>query len=55
MKGNGTMMLNWEEYLQQIVTTTGEIGRASPEIMRNHVARQFSGAGAEQPPAAAFG
>jgi AhpD family alkylhydroperoxidase len=45
MKGNGTMMLNWEEYLQQIVTTTGEIGRTSPEIMRGY--RTLSDAGAK--------
>jgi AhpD family alkylhydroperoxidase len=30
------MMLNWDEYLQQLMTTIGEIGRTSPEIVRGY-------------------
>lgn len=30
------MMLNWDEYLQQLMSTTGEIGRVSPEIVRGY-------------------
>ena len=37
------MMLNWEEYLQQLMTTTGEIGRTSPDIVRGY--RTLSDAG----------
>lgn len=39
------MMLNWEEYLQQIMSTTAEIGRTSPEIVRGY--RTLSDAGAK--------
>src|SRR5579863_6200781 len=30
------MMLNWDQYLQELMTKTGEIGRASPEIIRGY-------------------
>jgi AhpD family alkylhydroperoxidase len=30
------MMLNWDEYLQQLMTTIGEIGRTSPDIVRGY-------------------
>jgi AhpD family alkylhydroperoxidase len=39
------MMLNWEEYLQQLMTTMGEIGRTSPEIVRGY--RGLGDAGAK--------
>ncbi len=37
------MMLNWNEYLQQLQTRTAEIGRTSPEIIRGY--RGLSDAG----------
>jgi AhpD family alkylhydroperoxidase len=37
------MMMNWNEYLQQLVTGIGEIGRASPDVMRGY--RTLSDAG----------
>jgi AhpD family alkylhydroperoxidase len=40
-----TMMLNWDEYLQELVTTIGEIGRTSPEVIRGY--RTLSDAGAK--------
>jgi AhpD family alkylhydroperoxidase len=30
------MMLNWDEYLQQLMTTIGEIGRTSPDVVRGY-------------------
>lgn len=39
------MMLNWDEYLQQLMTTTGEIGRTSPDILRGY--RTLSDAGSK--------
>lgn len=39
------MMLNWDEYLQELVTTIGEIGRTSPEVIRGY--RTLSDAGAK--------
>jgi AhpD family alkylhydroperoxidase len=45
MKGSHTMMLNWDEYLQQLMTTIGEMGRTSPEIIRGY--RTLSDAGAK--------
>lgn len=39
------MMLDWEQYLQQITTTVGEIGRTSPEIVRGY--RALSDAGSK--------
>jgi len=39
------MMLNWDEYLQELMTKTGEIGRTSPEIVRGY--RTLSDAGAK--------
>ncbi len=39
------MMLNWDEYLQDLMTKIGEIGRTSPEIVRGY--RALSDAGAK--------
>ncbi len=39
------MMLNWDEYLQQLMSTTGELGRVSPEIVRGY--RTLSDAGSK--------
>jgi len=30
------MMLNWNEYMQELTTTTAEIGRTSPDIVRGY-------------------
>jgi AhpD family alkylhydroperoxidase len=30
------MMLNWEEYLHELMARIGEIGRASPDIVRGY-------------------
>ena len=38
-------MLNWDEYLQQLQTTIGEIGRTSPDVIRGY--RTLSEAGAK--------
>lgn len=38
-----TMMLDWNEYLQQVMQRTGEIGRTSPDIVRGY--RALSDAG----------
>ena len=37
------MMLDWNEYLQELATRIGEIGRTSPEIVRGY--RALSDAG----------
>lgn len=37
------MMLDWNEYLQELVTRIGEIGQTSPDIMRGY--RTLSDAG----------
>ncbi len=37
------MMLDWNEYQRQLLATTGEIGRISPEIVRGY--RGLSDAG----------
>lgn len=37
------MMLDWNEYLQQVMQRTGEIGRTSPDIVRGY--RALSDAG----------
>jgi AhpD family alkylhydroperoxidase len=37
------MMLNWEEYLHELMARIGEIGRASPDIVRGY--RTLSDAG----------
>lgn len=37
------MMLNWNEYLQQLGTEIGEIGRTSPDVVRGY--RTLSDAG----------
>lgn len=37
------MMLNWEEYLRELGTTTAEIGRTSPDVIRGY--RTLSDAG----------
>jgi len=37
------MMLNWNEYMQQLATRIGEVGRTSPEIIRGY--RALSDAG----------
>ena len=37
------MMLNWNEYMQELTTTTAEIGRTSPDIVRGY--RMLSDAG----------
>jgi AhpD family alkylhydroperoxidase len=37
------MMMNWNEYLQQLLTEIGEIGRTSPDIVRGY--RTLSDAG----------
>ena len=39
------MMMNWDEYLQQLMTTIGEIGRTSPDVVRGY--RALSDAGAK--------
>lgn len=39
------MMLNWDEYMQELMTTTGEIGRTSPDIVRGY--RTLSDAGSK--------
>lgn len=39
------MTLNWDEYLQQLMSTTGELGRVSPEIVRGY--RTLSDAGSK--------
>jgi AhpD family alkylhydroperoxidase len=39
------MMLNWDGYLQELMTTMGEIGRTSPEIVRGY--RGLGDAGAK--------
>ena len=39
------MMLDWNEYRQQLLAGTAEIGRMSPEIIRGY--RQLSEAGAK--------
>ncbi len=39
------MMLNWEEYLQQLITEIGEIGRTSPDVVRGY--RTLSDAGSK--------
>jgi AhpD family alkylhydroperoxidase len=36
-------MMNWNEYLQQLQTGIGELGRASPEVLRGY--RTLSDAG----------
>jgi len=38
-----TMMLNWNESMQELTTTTAEIGRTSPDIVRGY--RMLSDAG----------
>jgi AhpD family alkylhydroperoxidase len=30
------MMLNWNEYMQELTTRIGEVGRTSPEIIRGY-------------------
>jgi len=37
------MMLNWEEYRSQLLTTIGEIGKVSPDLVRGY--RTISEAG----------
>jgi AhpD family alkylhydroperoxidase len=37
------MMLNWNEYMQELATRIGEVGRTSPEIIRGY--RTLSEAG----------
>ena len=37
------MILNWNEYMQQLATRIGEVGRTSPEIVRGY--RALSDAG----------
>ena len=37
------MMLNWEEYRSQLLTTIGEIGKVSPDLLRGY--RTISEAG----------
>jgi AhpD family alkylhydroperoxidase len=37
------MMLNWEEYRSQLLTTIGEIGKVSPDVIRGY--RTISEAG----------
>ena len=37
------MMLNWNEYLQELITGIGEIGRTSPDVVRGY--RMLSDAG----------
>jgi AhpD family alkylhydroperoxidase len=39
------MMLNWEGYLQELVTTIGELGRTSPDVVRGY--RTLSDAGSK--------
>jgi AhpD family alkylhydroperoxidase len=39
------MMLNWNEYLKELKTATGELGHISPGIVRGYAA--LSGAGAK--------
>lgn len=39
------MMLDWNEYQKQLATTIGEIGRASPDIIRGY--RTLSDAGSK--------
>ncbi len=39
------MMLNWEEYLQQLGGSIGELGRTSPEVLRGY--RTLSDAGSK--------
>jgi AhpD family alkylhydroperoxidase len=39
------MMLNWDEYLQELAAKIGEIGRTSPEIIRGY--RTLSDAGSK--------
>ena len=39
------MMLNWNEYMQELTSTIGEIGRTSPEIIRGY--RALSDAGSK--------
>jgi AhpD family alkylhydroperoxidase len=39
------MMLNWDEYMQEITTKVGEIGRTSPDIVRGY--RTLSDAGSK--------
>jgi AhpD family alkylhydroperoxidase len=39
------MMLNWEEYRSQLLTTIGEIGRVSPDLLRGY--RTISEAGSK--------
>jgi AhpD family alkylhydroperoxidase len=42
-EGDPNMMLNWNEYMQELTTTIGEIGRTSPDIVRGY--RMLSDAG----------
>src|SRR5580658_1777607 len=39
------MMLDWNQYLQQITTEMGEIGRTSPDVLRGY--RTLSDAGSK--------
>jgi AhpD family alkylhydroperoxidase len=39
------MMLNWDEYLQDLMTRIGEIGRTSPDVVRGY--RALSDAGSK--------
>jgi AhpD family alkylhydroperoxidase len=39
------MMLEWDKYRKQVLTTIGEIGKTSPEIVRGYTG--LSGAGAK--------
>jgi len=39
------MMLNWDGYLQELITTIGELGRTSPDVVRGY--RTLSDAGAK--------
>lgn len=39
------MMLNWDEYLHELMTTIGELGRTSPDVVRGY--RTLSDAGAK--------
>jgi AhpD family alkylhydroperoxidase len=39
------MMLNWDEYLQELMTRIGEIGRTSPDVVRGY--RALSDAGSK--------
>ncbi len=39
------MMLNWDEYLQELMSRMGEIGRTSPDVIRGY--RTLSDAGSK--------